>query len=234
MCPPIPSPPSFPSILDALLHYYPLNSSPLARTSPVSPTHAGQTRTRNVSTPHGTAFEQSPKSASSRFLHRQPTIRVPTPHINTSGHRHMQSSPNPPKSPATRERMAGLSKSFQDADYFGLSPSAAGRSQRLSPSPSRHYGLSALSPLQAFSPLPTPSALPKEKSSRSSNAGTDSPKTHTRSSSLTRSLSRRQSLIANAEKWSRGDEHGDRGDVESLFSRITLVKAPAEETTLKR
>jgi len=239
MCSPLTSPPSFPSILDAILHYYPVKSPPLARLNPVSPlpdhTH---TRVRNVSSAHGSNFGYPYPSPRSRFLNPQPAINAPQPSFPISTQRHSQPHTSyKPKSPGGRERMAGLSKSFQDEPY-GLSPNSAGRPSRLSPSPSRHHGLSALSPLQAFSPLSTPSlpnkSLAKDKRQTSPSSGTNSPRGHSRSASLTRSLSRRQSLIANAERWGRGDEDNSRGDVTALFSRITLVKAPTEETTLKR
>lgn len=230
MCSPLTSPPPFPSILDAILHYYPVKSSPPVYSSPASPSHIAQTHVPNVSFQLGSTFAAFYTPPPSRFLNPQPTIQAPTALPALTHHQSQPPSPHKSKSPGGRERMAGFSKSFSD-EASGLSPSSAAKSSKLSPSPARHHGLNALSPLQAFSPLQT---LPLPVKDKSQSSGTDSPKTHTRSSSLTRSLSRRQSLIANAEKWGRGEEEENRGDIGSLFSRITLVKAPAEETTLKR
>ncbi|WWD21435.1 hypothetical protein CI109_105920 [Kwoniella shandongensis] len=118
-------------------------------------------------------------------------------------------------------------------DHAPSSPqSFTGRQSRASPSPSRPMKLSALSPLQTLSPLQPVRATPSSLAS----SDTGSIGGRSRANSVTKSLSRRQSLIAHAEKWGRGDKFMD-DDYEKppdLFSRLTLVKAPAENTGIRR
>lgn len=104
---------------------------------------------------------------------------------------------------------------------------------RASPSPSRPSKLTVLSPLQAFSPL-QPMTHARERSYPSSD--TSSVHTRSRASSITRSLSRRQSLIAHAARWGAGEDYEEEDVMRAagLFSRLTLVKAPSENEGLKR
>lgn len=54
---------------------------------------------------------------------------------------------------------------------------------------------------------------------------------HSRTNSITRSLSRRQSLYRAAAEWTEGKEYADENltNPAALFSRLTLVKAPAAD-----
>ena len=132
------------------------------------------------------------------------------------------------------------SKSLTDEGFSPSSSSGSGfgKNARLSPSPSRHHGLTALSPLQAFSPLQTTAQPLRERENHPSN--NTSPERgqngRSRKNSLTRSLSRRQSVIINAEKWRSGEDYDwdSSADASSLFSRLTLVKAPVEGANLRR
>ena len=104
--------------------------------------------------------------------------------------------------------------------------------KRPSASPGRHHhGLSALSPLQTFSPL-QPVAIPRREGSGRSRANSAAKE---EKPSLSRSLSRRQSLYRNAEKWDAGEEYVDENMMNpgSLYSRLTLVKAPAEKEGIR-
>ncbi|ORX38879.1 hypothetical protein BD324DRAFT_295692 [Kockovaella imperatae] len=104
------------------------------------------------------------------------------------------------------------------------------RKSKYSGSPSRPH-MTALSPLQAFSPLQSMSLPFKEQS-----AVSDKSPSLSRTSSLTRSLSRRQSLIAHAASWDAGHDYDDENltNPMALFSRLTLVKAPSQDTGLRR
>jgi hypothetical protein len=113
------------------------------------------------------------------------------------------------------------------------------RAARASPSPSRHHGLSALSPLQTLSPLQPSREISKSPSrpSYDPDAGINTPSTtRSRASSVTKSLSRRQSVVRSAEQWSAGKEYVDENitNPSNLFSRLTLVKAPQEDKGMKR
>ncbi|WWC67839.1 uncharacterized protein I206_101756 [Kwoniella pini CBS 10737] len=121
---------------------------------------------------------------------------------------------------------------YPSEDTASPSSTFGGRSAKASASPSRPPKLSALSPLQTFSPLqPVKTALPS--TSASSDAGSVSGRR--RASSVTKSLSRRQSLIAHAANWGAGGkEDTELPDSGNLFSRLTLVKAPAADNTTVR
>jgi hypothetical protein len=118
-------------------------------------------------------------------------------------------------------------------DMMPEEPISPPRQIRASPSPSRPSKINALSPLQAFSPL-QPMTVPRDRSNTASEAS--SAGTRSRASSITKSLSRRQSLIAHAARWGTGEDYEDDSSMSSagLFSRLTLVKAPNEESGLKR
>ncbi|ODN73643.1 hypothetical protein L198_08268 [Cryptococcus wingfieldii CBS 7118] len=106
-----------------------------------------------------------------------------------------------------------------DPDSGLLTPSPAITIRGNHPSPSRPKR-GALSPLQTLSPLEPLKASPPVRVTDTAGAGP-------RRASLTRSLSRRESMVENAAAWRRGEEVG--GDGRGLFSRLTLVKAPAAE-----
>ncbi|KAK8847345.1 hypothetical protein IAR55_005202 [Kwoniella newhampshirensis] len=130
--------------------------------------------------------------------------------------------------------LASGGKENMPDDHLPASPqSFTGRQSRASPSPSRPMKLSALSPLQTLSPLQPVRATPSSLAS----SDTGSVGGRSRANSVTKSLSRRQSLIAHAEKWGAGgDKFMDEeyGNAPNLFSRLTLVKAPSESTSIRR
>jgi hypothetical protein len=192
----------FPSLIDALLHFYPLSRSP--------PQQPPFTRTAHVSfapvAPYNTTYHTS--SAPSRFTSRQqPSLTTPK----------IRSSPQ-------RKATGAV------ANMDNSSPQSIPGKNKLSASPSRHRNHNVLSPLQTFSPLQPVSNLPK--SSLASDAGSVGGRS--RAPSLTRSLSRKQSLYANAAKWSQGHDYDDENitNPASLFSRLTLVKAPSEASAM--
>lgn len=159
-----------------------------------------------------------------------PRIYAPAPRYPPALPR--TSSPAPPvSSPApvlqyTMDRNSYFPRGAADE------PISPPRHQRGSASPSRLQKITALSPLQALSPLiPTP-AHPRT-ASETSSVGTG---TRSRAGSITKSLSRRQSLIAHAARWGTGDEEEDENYMPGpgLFSKLTLVKAPSEGSGLKR
>nr|ODN93822.1 hypothetical protein L204_05008 [Cryptococcus depauperatus CBS 7855] len=119
----------------------------------------------------------------------------------------------------SRASMSGKENSFGDT----LAPSPINVRQRTSSSP-RLPKLSALSPLQAFSPL--------ESTRRISETAAPLSSSLQRAGSLTRGLSRRESMIENAKKWTGEDNEEDEGT--GLFSRLTLVKAPTQENNKDR
>ncbi|WVF69948.1 hypothetical protein IAT40_004733 [Kwoniella sp. CBS 6097] len=242
----------FPSLLDAILHYYPVNtacsnsptqspptpsSSPFPLATSPKPLPNDYTHQRRKSTPNlGWLKSTHTHSSASRFLPQQPQIipdiQAPTPHHRPDLNRNHLNQPShdnglltpvqaafatPDRSPGGKENML--------PDEHMTSPSSYGRNIKAATSPSRPPKLSALSPLQTFSPLqPAKTALPSTGSDAGSIHG------RSRSSSVTRSLSRRQSLYEHAAKWRSGKEQDDSPDLGNLFSRLTLVKAPPEET----
>jgi hypothetical protein len=135
----------------------------------------------------------------SRFLQPRAAIRSPIPRPHGSPH-------------AVREMEINL------------------RGHRTSASPSRPHHLTALSPLQSFT------SLKPEKASHERPVGTKTPETlsransqksHKSHASLSRSLSRRDSLYANAARWGTGGDEEENVPSE-FFSRLTLVRAPSE------
>ncbi|OCF37385.1 hypothetical protein I316_00506 [Kwoniella heveanensis BCC8398] len=239
----------FPSLLDAILHYYPVTSgcsgstssqspcsSPFPLATSPQPASIESAHQRRKSTPNLGLFHPTRTSSASRFLPQQPQvipdIQAPAPQrplqldkndLQPISHDNGLLTPNqatfasPNRSPGGKENML--------PDDHMTSPSSHGRNIKAATSPSRPPKLSALSPLQTFSPLqPVKTALPSTGSDAGSLHG------RSRSSSVTKSLSRRQSLYAHAAKWGAGDDQNDLPDAASLFSRLTLVKAPPEET----
>ncbi|WVQ97991.1 hypothetical protein IAU59_005111 [Kwoniella sp. CBS 9459] len=242
----------FPSLLDAILHYYPVANAPcpsppppchaISRSSPFPsatspvPLPTEPPHQRRKSTPNFVLSSSThARSSASRFLPQQPPvvpdIQAPTPQHPTQGlksdfghsaHDNGLLTPSqatlatPDRSPAGKENML--------PEEHMTSPSSLGRNIKAATSPSRPPKLSALSPLQTFSPLqPVKTALPSTGSDAGSING------RSRSSSVTRSLSRRQSLYAQAAQWGVKEDQNDYSDASNLFSRLTLVKAPPEE-----
>ncbi|OXG12842.1 hypothetical protein C366_05661 [Cryptococcus neoformans Tu401-1] len=118
----------------------------------------------------------------------------------------------------------------ENTDHLAApSPPLSIRGSRGGTSPSsRPPKLNALSPLQAFSPLQSM----KTPMHVSDTAGTGSLRRSGSTSSVTRSLSRRESMIENAQRWRSGVDAADDG--KGLFSRLTLVKAPRRKDDVRR
>lgn len=118
----------------------------------------------------------------------------------------------------------------ENTDHLAApSPPLSIRGSRSGTSPSsRPPKLNALSPLQAFSPLQSM----KTPMHVSDTAGTGSLTRSRSSSSVTRSLSRRESMVENAQRWRSGLDADDDG--KGLFSRLTLVKAPRKKDDVRR
>ncbi|KAK6903860.1 hypothetical protein I203_107368 [Kwoniella mangroviensis CBS 8507] len=252
MCTVSPSSTPFPTLLDAILHYYPLtgqSSLPNSLAHPLpSPSKTGtapELRPRRASASATTLPWPTPtRRSGSRFLPRDlqpqlniPDIHAPTPQPHPSNLRadlYQQTGDPSHLSPSLSGRSDNKENMFPSEEQHSLpsSPYSSSRHAKGSASPSRPPKLSALSPLKTFSPLlPVKSALPS--TSASSDAASIGGRS--RASSVTRSLSRRQSLIAHAASWGAGGhnepEHPDAGN---LFSRLTLVKAPAADTNIRR
>jgi hypothetical protein len=126
-----------------------------------------------------------------------------------------------------------------------MSSGPSSPNRRTGPSPSRPHGLSALSPLQAFSPLTGPKDIRSSRSEKDLNSLPQSePESqgtslggHSRTNSITKSFTRRKSIYENAARWGKGD--GDWSEVEdinpvSVFSTLTIVRAPQDLGGLKR
>ncbi|RXK37492.1 hypothetical protein M231_05213 [Tremella mesenterica] len=195
---------NFPSLLDAILHYYPINS--VRKPSPPLAELAARASSLPLPSP---LDPNAPRF--SRFLSYNQPIHAPIPrHASQTAFKpaNMDPSPGSPNKP---------------------------RQVRASPSPSRHphhHGLSALSPLQMFSPLESNQPpMPKPKSRAPSETSSGGPR---RPTSVTPSLSRRQSVISQAAKWGQREYDIGREEPYSIgevFSRLTIVKAPAEKDT---
>ncbi|WWC59363.1 uncharacterized protein I303_101915 [Kwoniella dejecticola CBS 10117] len=242
---------SFTPLLDALLHYYPLigDTDTAATTTlnkscslpnahlpalPSRPDFRRKTRS-SMSLP---PWPLPTRSSGSRFVPREsqnkaPDIKAPTPQPHSTLRADL---PKPEDithlSPSGRSRGANKENMFPLDDPLSPSSPYSGRNAKGSASPSRPPKLSALSPLQTFSPLqPVKAALPP--TTASSDAGSISGRS--RASSVTKSLSRRQSLIAHAAGWAAGGKEDiDQNDSGNLFSRLTLVKAPAADSSAIR
>ncbi|WVW78552.1 hypothetical protein I302_100508 [Kwoniella bestiolae CBS 10118] len=244
------SPPSapFPTLLDAILHYYPLtgqtnNSSSLPTPALPSPSTAPEHRQRHKSASATFLPWPTPsRRSASRFLPRitdsqlnVPDIHAPVPHPHSAHLKpDLQQSYTSDSNHLSPSAVLDNKENMLPSEEQHSVPSSpySSRNVRGSASPSRPPKLSALSPLKTFSPLqPIKSALP----STSAPSDTGSISGRSRASSVTKSLSRRQSLIAHAATWGAGGqqepEHPEAG---SLFSRLTLVKAPAADTTARR
>ncbi|WVR04563.1 hypothetical protein IAU60_001570 [Kwoniella sp. DSM 27419] len=229
----VPPPTLFPSVLDAILHFYPLSPA----STPTSPPPLTRPSSGTPLPPPAASTGLLP--GSSLLLHPAGSRLPPTPsqtipvieapadelavaHRRESSHDSKQGQDPYHLSPTRRTDARGNKENTMPED------SSFGRSiPRGAASPSRPPKLSALSPLQTLSPMQPPkTALPSSYSETGSVGG------RSRSSSVTKSLSRRQSVIAHAASWAAAPE----GDAEhpyagSSFSRLTLVKAPAEDSS---
>ncbi|WVQ76109.1 hypothetical protein IAR50_005751 [Cryptococcus sp. DSM 104548] len=120
---------------------------------------------------------------------------------------------------ARSQSVRNMALNDKDAGLLTPSPAIDIHSKGSSLSPSRPKR-GALSPLQTLSPLEPLKSSPPVRVTDTVGAGS-------RRASLTRSLSRRESMVENAAAWRRGEDVG--GDGRGLFSRLTLVKAPSAE-----
>ena len=240
---------SFPSLLDAILHFHPVSAptSPASPNSPAPSPAQPPTTPSPSSPPHSTTHGAKPTSPPfyprlprpSRFLNQhhyqpiQPVSRQPTalPRTSSSGAQRIAQSPR------RRDSMERPQSRGHNRENIHDEPgSSAAKGTRGSPSPSRPHHLNALSPLQALSPMRSNKS--KDMLPAVPLPGTDTPGAggRSRASSITKSLSRRQSLYAHAARWAAGDEYEDEQMTNpgGLFSRLTLVKAPSESSGLKR
>ncbi|WRT64843.1 uncharacterized protein IL334_001779 [Kwoniella shivajii] len=235
----------FPTLLDAILHYYPLASnqsnslqSPATPLLPFPPSISDhQRRQSSISSP---PWPSPTRRSASRFISHdtqankvpdiQAPIAQPLPTPRRVPHDPTHLSPNRGAGASERRTRGDKENMLPGEEQYSPS-SSYGRNARGSASPSRPMKLSALSPLQTFSPLqPKQASLP---SASASDAGSLSGRS--RASSVTKSLSRRQSLIAHAANWGAGGgEQQAQPDAGNLFSRLTLVKAPAGDASVRR
>ncbi|WVQ83386.1 hypothetical protein IAT38_005527 [Cryptococcus sp. DSM 104549] len=240
--------------------------SPLAPTHPLPPARPSRPsrHSRASSLPPPTLTPFTPYTAlhpASRFIPssppqppppppptHQPTNSIP-PHIHSPIPRSHSNSPTFAHLSASRRTSRdnlhayaaqGGKDNMPDDTHLSSPQNIGGRSSRTSPSPSRPPKLSALSPLQTFSPLqPVKTAPPGPAGDAPATTGTNSAASgggRSRAGSVTRSLSRRDSVVAQAARWGSGEGNYDEEQTSprNLFSRLTLVKAPAEKPGLGR
>ncbi|ODN82301.1 hypothetical protein L202_02580 [Cryptococcus amylolentus CBS 6039] len=207
------------ALVDTIIRFYPLHHS----------TPAPATRRPRPLITYSTSLPYYPPPTSpSRFIpmlpHQQPAPQ-PQPTSAHSASSLARGASLPPSRRASQDHLRqSRSQSVRnmpahDPDPGLLTPSPAVNIRGNHPSPSRPKR-GALSPLQTLSPLEPLKASPPVRVTDTAGAGP-------RRASLTRSLSRRESMVENAAAWRRGEEVG--GDGRGLFSRLTLVKAPAAE-----
>ncbi|WWC86994.1 uncharacterized protein L201_001876 [Kwoniella dendrophila CBS 6074] len=236
------------ALIDVILRYYPLatpvttsSSLPNLSTPPLILSSTTENIPKSQHRRHSTIslIDSTTRHVGSRFLSDDVQLNVPD----------IQTPPVP--SPRSASLRPDISRQATDSSHLSArgravgdkenmlpseepsSPSAyGGRHIKGSLSPSRPIKLSALSPLQTFSPL-QPAKISLPSTATASDAGSVSGRS--RASSVTKSLSRRQSIIAHAASWDKEArlEH-EQPNIGNLFSRLTLVKAPAADTTVRR
>jgi hypothetical protein len=215
----------FDSTLDAILHYFPLDSN--TRTQIHFDTTSTTTSSLDLDLElHQRSTPTSPPTPTP--TPSLPPLDLPLPYIYPCSNSNLSPSRfSPSKMKQTQvqhpepRRPAGP-RTINPNPRMDTSPNrlSAPRAARSGSSPSRspYHGLSALSPLQGISPM-QPMSLPKP------NSGSSTP---TRPASLSRAPSRRQSMVQSAADWKResGIENRDAG---SQTSRLILCKAPKED-----
>lgn len=219
----------FDTTLDAILHFYPLDS-PTTHTRRHHLDTITET-TSDSSLDHITPTSLSPTPTPSSL----PPVDLPLPYIcpcsdsNLSpsrfspGHIHSKMpqvhQPEPRRAAASPKNIINTSTRTMDTSPNRLTAPRAARSGS-SPSRSPYHGLTALSPLQGISPM-QPMSIPKPSS------GANTP---TRPASLGRIPSRRQSMVQSAADWKRERdveiENQQVGSAQS--SRLILYRAPQE------
>jgi hypothetical protein len=227
----------FHSTLDAILHFYPLDSNRQHHLDTIHET----TSTSTSSCDHLTITPiPTPSPIPSPDLH---PLDLPLPYVNVNvnvnphispsrfspGHIHSKmplahvQQPEPRRAVASPKNIINTTNTRRNMD---ISPNrlSAPRAARSGSSPSRspYHGLTALSPLQGISPMQPMMSLPKPRSGSS---------TPVKPASLGRIPSRRQSMVQSAADWKREsgieNEGVEVGSAQS--SRLILCKAPKED-----
>lgn len=177
-----------------------------------------------VSPQHQSYFPSRPTS--SRFIGTTTIqIQAPVPQRPGLGIPTLASSPNQSPKRSTMDSSSLLSPRTSTRGAGGASPSRT------------PHHLNALSPLQSFSPL-EPSSMPKlaPAVSNSPLVGSAPDSATSESRRLVRSMSRKQSMYASAAHWEKGqwERENENMPMGGLFSKITLVKAPDQDSGLKK
>jgi hypothetical protein len=226
----------FDSTLDAILHFYPLDSNRqhhldtiIETTSTSASSCDNLTPTASISPSPTPAISLPPLDLPLPYVH--PSDSYSSPSRFSPGHIHSKmplahvQQPEPRRAVASPKNIINTTTTRRNMD---ISPNrlSAPRSMRSGSSPSRspHHGLTALSPLQGISPM-QPMSLPKPRSGSS---------TPVKPASLGRIPSRRQSMVQSAADWKREsgveNEALEVGSAQS--SRLILCKAPKEDDGL--
>lgn len=218
----------FTHTIDAILHYYPLNSASASRPAPAPPPSSELASSRTESPlPH----HSPPSSLSSTYS----AIPLPTRFIGRGRSPIQLASPTPRRASGVPPLSPSRNTNSNNNNMEGLSLTVPRQSkgQAGGSSPSRIPHLNALSPLQSFSPLQA-SPGPRTASTITESAPASVPSEGR--GRLVRSMSRKQSMYASAAQWEKGQYERDHENRQAggLFSRITLVKAPDVESGLKK
>jgi hypothetical protein len=228
----------FDSTLDAILHFYPLDSN---RTHHLDTIH--ETTSTSASSCDHLTITPIPTPSHSPIPDLHP-LDLPLPYVNVNVNTHISPSrfspghihsemplahvqqPEPRRAVASPKNIINtpITRRNMDISPNRLSAPRAARSGS-SPSRSPHHGLTALSPLQGISPMQPMMSLPKPRSGSS---------TPVKPASLGRIPSRRQSMVQSAADWKREsgieNQEADVGSAQS--SRLILCKAPKEDDGL--
>lgn len=233
-------------MLDAILESYPIHTNthsssawpPTATTSErtgiLHHNHHARLPSRGPSTSFRRHIQRS-ASLSPRTVGRYrtqteeggPPPLAPTP----QHHPNLGKSPSPINMDRSPQRGGGDSTSGSPSSMRSYHMKGVSASPSLRP-----HGLTALSPLQAFSPLQKHKDLKDEPQSAGASDGGRTPaseSTRSRAGSVTKSLSRRASLYHSAEVLGR-DEMQNEQSPSALFSRLTLVKAPGQKEGIRQ
>ena len=220
----------FDSTLDAILHYYPLDSGRHHHSDTIH-------ETTSTSASSCDQITITPTPSPTPDLH---PLDLPLPYVNLNSDispsrfsparvhskmplAHVQ-QPEPRRAVALPKTIINTTDTRRSMD---ISPNrlSAPRASRGGASPSRspHHGLTALSPLQGISPM-QPMSLPKPRSGSS---------TPVKPASLGRIPSRRQSMVQSAADWREAGIENEGVQVGSAqSSRLILCKAPKEDDGL--
>lgn len=231
----------FPTTIDAILHFYPLTSPDSVadadpyRRHPEPPSETSTLTSLSVASGADESPSDSPLP-SGASTPRLSAILLPAPYVPYRPPSRFVGRPTLQiESPVPRRVSAGPPSSPHRTHAITMETSspnqnlAAPRVAKAGSSPSRQpHPLNALSPLQSFSPL---QSVPVPKTAGPESAPSDG------RGRLVRSMSRKQSMYASAAQWEKGQyERALEAENMSggLFSKITLVKAPDQESGLKK